>query len=410
MLILDQLRKGDPRLRWLALGVLAGILILLTGLWWVQIASYRNYQAHLETQTYRSVRIPAARGKILDCNGIALAENRPEYDVNLYFEDLRDQFREEYDRIRPVRVVTNSLPFWKRWLGFNLVTTQRVRLDKSQVEALEWQARYNVASRAVRRIAACTQTLLSLDPEKFKHHYLKRLALPYPVLTDLNSTQVARLEEQPDVPGSADLDVQPERYYPYQTTAGHVLGYLQQDNSSRKGEEAYFSYRLPDYRGVVGIEYGFDVQLRGQAGAKSVLVNNLGYRQTASVWSPAEPGENVVLTIDLYIQQAAEKALHRFGPDVRGAVVVMNVNTGDILAMVSSPAVNPNDFIQGISRSEAAYLNDPTLRPQINRATQANYAPGSIFKPVVALACLKAGLDPNAEIDNPGYIYVGHRH
>ena len=154
MLIIDQLRKGDPRLRLLTLTMLAGMLILLTGLWWVQIASYRSYQAHLETQTYRSVRIPATRGKILDRNNNVLAENRPEYDVNLYFEDLRGQFRKEYQRIRPVRVVTNSLPFWKRWLGFHMVTTQHVRLNKSQLESVEWQARYNVANNAVRRIAA----------------------------------------------------------------------------------------------------------------------------------------------------------------------------------------------------------------------------------------------------------------
>ncbi len=410
MLIFDQLKKGDPQLRLLTLVVLGGMLILLAGLWWVQIVSYRSYQAHLETQTYRSVRIPAARGKILDRNGVALVENRPTYDVSLYFEDLRDQFKDAYTRLRPARVVTNSLPFWKRWLGFSTVTTQSVRLNKSQLETVEWQARYDVASHVIQQVGAAMQTTISLDLEKFKRHYMTRLALPYPVLSDLNATQIARFEEQPDLSASVDMDVQPERYYPYQTTAAHILGYLQRDDQSRKGEEAYFSYRLPDYRGVVGIEYGFDAQLRGQAGAKSVLVNNLGYRQTESVWSPAEPGENVVLTIDLYLQQAAEKALHRFGPDVRGAVVVMNVNTGDILAMVSSPALNPNDFVQGISRSEAAYLNDPTLMPQINRATQANYAPGSIFKPVVALACLKAGLDPDAEIDNPGYIYVGRRH
>ena len=83
----------------------------------------------------------------------------------------------------------------------------------------------------------------------------------------------------------ADLDLQAVRIYPLGTTAAHLLGYLQRDDSSQEGEDAYFNYRLPDYRGVVGIEGGFDAQLRGRAGAESVLVNNLGYRQSENIWS-----------------------------------------------------------------------------------------------------------------------------
>ena len=170
---------------------------------------------------------------------------------------------------------------------------------------------------------------------------------------------------------------------------------------------------MPDYRGAVGVEAGFDAQLRGRAGAEAVLVNNLGYRQTENVWSRPEPGHNVVLTMDLDIQQAAERSLaaHQ-GADALAAVVVMDVRTGDVLAMVSSPAINPD-----YAANEPARLNDPKLRPQINRATYENYAPGSIFKVVVALAALENGLNPNATIYNPpspenpnhGYIMIGRR-
>jgi penicillin-binding protein 2 len=120
-----------------------------------------------------------------------------------------------------------------------------------------------------------------------------------------------------------------------------------------------------------------------------------------------------VLTLDLDIQQAAERSLlaHQ-GPDARAAVVVMDVRTGDVLAMVSSPAINPD-----YASNEPARLNDPKLRPQINRATQENYAPGSIFKTVIALACLENGLNPDATVQNPpssenpnhGYTMVGRR-
>ena len=162
------------------------------------------------------------------------------------------------------------------------------------------------------------------------------------------------------------MELQSVRIYPLGTTAAHLLGYLQRDDSSSEGEDAFFNYRLPDYRGVVGIEGGFDAQLRGRAGAESVLVNSLGYRQSENIWSQPEPGENVVLTIDLDIQRAAEESLadHQ-GADARAAVVVMDVRTGDVLAMVSSPAIDPNDFVERISagryraneRSEIAAAN-----------------------------------------------------
>jgi penicillin-binding protein 2 len=155
------------------------------------------------------------------------------------------------------------------------------------------------------------------------------------------------------------------------------------------------------------------------AGAKSVLVNNVGYRQTENVWNAAEPGQNVVLTLDAYIQQAAERALatapEKYGAPVRGAVVVMDVHSGDILAMVSSPTLNPNWFVQGVSRSEWQRIIEQ--HAQKNRATQENYMPGSIFKTVVGMAALENGLNPNLKLrvePNPaqpdkGYIRVNGR-
>ena len=144
----------------------------------------------------------------------------------------------------------------------------------------------------------------------------------------------------------------------------------------------------------MGVEFACDKELRGLAGAKSVLVNNVGYRQTENLWSPAEPGHNVVLTIDLPLQQTAERALQSVGADTRGAVVVMDVDTGDILAMASSPTLNPNHSLHGFPPGELQRRQDPKLRPELNRATQENYAPASVFKLVVGLAALEAGLNP----------------
>src|SRR2546421_2676045 len=104
MIVFDQLKKNDPHLRLVAVVVLAGLGVLLAGLWWVQIVSARDYQANLETQSFRTVRIPAVRGKILDRNGASLAENRPTYNVSLYLAELRTPFNaaaaQETSRVR----------------------------------------------------------------------------------------------------------------------------------------------------------------------------------------------------------------------------------------------------------------------------------------------------------------------
>jgi penicillin-binding protein 2 len=414
MLIFDELKKNDPQLRLLALGVAGGLSVLLAGLWWVQIVTAREYESHLETQSYRTVRVPAARGKILDRNGRVLAENRPRYNISLYLDELRKAFDTAcsqalaHARAQRAQFIAEQ----EKKLGRSLTKAERKQfaLTSSEKERVRQEARFLVASNVVAQISQRLQQPLIFNAADFNRHYATRLALPYPVSRNLDPAQIARFEEQFTGALGADLELQSVRFYPLGTTAAHVLGYLQRNDSSAEGEDAFFSYRLPDYRGVVGIEGGFDAQLRGHAGAMSVLVNNLGYRQTANVWSSAEPGHNVVLTIDLDIQQAAERSLaRRTGPDARTAVVVMDVRTGDLLAMVSTPAINPNYFVDGFPPGEFTRLNDLKLRPQINRATQENYAPGSIFKTVVGLACLEAGLDPAATIHNPGYIYIGRR-
>ncbi len=417
MLVFDQLKKNDPPLRVLSLAVLAGLLILGVGLWWVQVVSSRHYQSRLETQSFRTVRVPAVRGKILDRQGVALAESQPGFTLGLYLGDLSPQFQAEYKRLRPMRVVTNAPPFWKRWLGASAITTQRVRLNPEAVAALEWEARSRVVSNAVLELGRQLQQPAAFDRTAFVNHYRNRRALPYPVMDKLDPAQVARFEEQSLGTLGANLEIQSLRVYPFRTTAAHVLGYLLQDNSSAHGEEADFDYRLPDYRGEIGIEAGYDADLRGRAGGKSMLVNYLGYKQGESFWSPVEPGRNVVLTLDLKIQQAAERALLRVGAHVRGAVVVMDVTNGDILAMASAPAFDPAAFVPRVNYAVWTNLNNERTRPLINRATQENYAPGSIFKPVVALACLESGLNPKEAYrvqPDPansarGCIFVGRR-
>jgi len=375
MLVFDQLKRNDPQLRTVALVVLGGLGMLLAGLWWVQVVSASDYQESLETQSFRTVRIPAVRGSILDCNHKVLAENRPTYNVSLYLDELRKPFDGAYlaaltkKRAERARLLDEA----HQKLGRRLTKQERksFALSTSDKTLLRETVRGQVASNVVIQVSQRLQQSIPFELAKFERHYDTRLALPYPIVENLDATNIARFEEQSTSTLGVDLDVQSTRVYPYQTTAAHLLGALRRDDSSTEGEEAFFSYRLPDYRGDLGIEYGFDKELRGTAGAKSVLVNNVGYRQTENIWSSAEAGHNVVLTIDLRVQQAAENALRNVrGPTTRGAVVVMDVHTGDILAMASSPTLDPNIFVnrKGIPAQEFQRIND--LYAQKNRATQ----------------------------------------
>ena len=255
MLIFDELKKNDPQLRLLAVALAGGLLVLLAGLWWVQVVSARKYESHLETQSYRTVRIPAVRGKILDRNGRVLAENRPRFNLSLYLDDLRRQFDAAYGAaIAQARAGQKQrIAAQEKRLGRSLTKAERKQfaLATDQLKQLREQSRFQVADSVVEQVGQRLGQPLVLDPAMFKRHYDTRLALPYPLLPNLNETQIARFEEQ--YPGGLGvaLDLQPTRSYPYGTMAAHLLGYVLRDDSSKEGEDAYpFNYYLPDYRGA----------------------------------------------------------------------------------------------------------------------------------------------------------------
>jgi penicillin-binding protein 2 len=418
MLVIDELKKNDPQLRLVAILLAGGLFILFVGLWWVQVVSAREYQAHLDTQAYRTIRVPALRGKILDREGRVLAENRPRYNLSLYLDDLRKQFavaiRQETTNALAQQKAAIAAEEKKLDRSLSKAERKRFAFTSEQVERLHDQARVEVAASVVAQISRNMNVSLPFDPDKFNRHYATELAMPYPILENLNPEQIARFQENFTGGLGADLELQSMRSYPLGTTAAHLLGELRQDDSSMAGEEAFFNYRLPDYRGVTGIEGSFNAELHGRAGQVSVLVNNMGYRQAEDVEAKPEPGRNVVLTLDLDLQRAAEESLASHeGANANAAVVVMDVRNGDVLAMASSPTFDPNDFAQGISRDKYAQLQE--VSAEKNRATQENYAPGSIFKVFIGLAALEAGLNPDRtymvdpDPENPGHgqIYVG---
>jgi penicillin-binding protein 2 len=386
MLVFDQLRKNDPALRALAWVIAAGLVVLAAGLYYVQIISANRFREEQKSQSFRSVRLPASRGKIVDRNGTVLAENRPSYHVSLYLEDraIRDQFKSQYRAARGNQ-----------------------RLTRDQQAKLARQTRFEVVSNLVSQLGAVLQEPVAVNEAQFTRHYDRSLALPFSVMTGLNDREIARFAELPGVPPGFDLEARSMRFYPYHTTAAHVLGYLRRDEGSDDEEDVFFNYRLPDYAGDAGLELTFNEDLKGHRGAKSVLVNNLGYRQAENIWSPVEPGHNVKLTLDLPTQRAAEFALSRAVNETRGAVVVLDTRNGDVLALASAPGYDPNAWIPRLTFNTWTNLTNETLRPMVNRAVHGTYPPGSIFKLVTGLAALEAGWSPTNILTSPGYAQVG---
>src|SRR5262245_1682250 len=198
MLIIDQLKRGDKPLQVLAGTVAVGILILLGGLWYVQVMAAQRYRNDLQIQSFRTVRVPAVRGKILDRNGTPLADNRPSYNINLYLEELRSSFREEYtNRVRKEFFAANPA---------------RKNVSKEVAAELERLARFRVVSNLLGQVSYSLNEPQLLDEKMFNRHYADQRSLPYPLLKDLSFQQVASfVERSGDLP-SMDLDVQPMRF------------------------------------------------------------------------------------------------------------------------------------------------------------------------------------------------------
>jgi len=384
MMLFPQIGRQDPALRFIALALVAGLAVLLVGLWHVQVVSGKRHLEAQQNQSMRTLRVPAVRGQITDRHHQPLAFDRPVYHVNAYLDELRPHFQQEYRR--------------RRTPG---------KLTRAQVSALEKQVRFNTVSNFVNQLRLPVP--MTLTEPQLHWHYTNKLALPLPVVRDLTPAQVAVFMERGGAVPGLDVAVASSRTYPH-AAAAHLIGYLKRDDSSSEDEDSFYHYRMPDFVGRTGIELLFDQNLRGRAGTRTMLVNNLGYRQSEHMSTPAGAGHNVVLTLDLAIQRAAEQALATARPDVEGAVVVMDPTNGDILAIASAPTFNPGDFVPRIDSDAWDRLRDPQLRPLILRATQERYPPGSIFKIITGLAALEAGgLNPAEIFSSPGHFQLGRR-
>ncbi|WP_054869904.1 penicillin-binding transpeptidase domain-containing protein [Caloranaerobacter sp. TR13] len=236
------------------------------------------------------------------------------------------------------------------------------------------------------------------------------------------------------------VSVEPVRYYPMGSTAAHILGYLGKISQSYEIEKYIkkLGYSPNDIIGKTGIEQKFEQYLKGQDGSKYIEVDVLGNTIKVLKEEKAIPGNNVYLTIDAKLQQVAEKALKQaieeiqkggefkskwgnynyresFKDATSGAVVAIDVKTGEVLALASYPAYDPNLFATGINEDDWESLmpknpEDPLApRPLYNIAIQTAIQPGSTFKMITALAALEAGIDPKTKIIDMGYLKLGNK-
>ena len=351
--------------------ILVGFGTLLSRLHEFQIKRQDEFQALVPGNRTVTVREPGIRGEITDRNGIPLARNLRNYVVSFDLDEIARVYRLQnadtptLDRL----TMQGGLP--------------RAKKEKDIVAIVnEWTI------KPLQEIGLAK----NYNASALRTHYLTHGGLvPFTYRTDLTYEDFARLAERNlEFPG-VTLGIRPQRQYAYGTLASHVLGYLKQwekgDISS--ADKRAFDHYIGDEKGIAGIEATMDEHLRGPEGRKTVLKDEKGRTVGMLDYTKPGTGARVQLSIDARIQFLLENTLRRAG---RAAGVVMNVNTGEVLAMASIPDYDPNAFIPSISREKLIeYGSNPQLSPFTNR-TIAPFEPGSTMKVPTAIAGAVQGI------------------
>ncbi|HEY3368167.1 MAG TPA: penicillin-binding protein 2 [Symbiobacteriaceae bacterium] len=236
---------------------------------------------------------------------------------------------------------------------------------------------------------------------------------PVRIKDDITPKQYATiLERKAELPG-AEMQAQPVRVYPNKELAAHMLGYVNEIGEDELQKQQTKGYMGGELVGRTGLEAYYQDYLRGKPGVRLVEINNVGQPLGELQAADPQPGNSLVLTVDAKLQRVAEKALDWDMWRIRntiigdgpwkhakaGAVVVMDVKSGAVLAMASHPSFDPNMFARGITETELKKLQDPVLTPEVNRAVQTAYQPGSTWKMMTSAAALTNGvIGPNDKL------------
>ena len=336
----------ENRLRALVGVVLFVFGVLTLRLWFLQIVSGDFYRAQAEQNRIKEERIDALRGRIVDRDGRVLATSRLSYAIFVDRKRLRD--RTLFERLAPI-------------LG-------------TSADELMKKAERSRVTRA--------DTIL--------------------IAKDLTIEQISRVQEEKERFEGVTVSYMPVRSYPRGSLAAHVLGYVGEISDQELSSPAFKTAFRGDVVGKSGVERSYDAVLRGTKGRLIVEVDALGNITHQLSEEQPVPGNDVVLTIDANLQHVAETAIakaielaHRqkFRKANAGAAIVLNAQTGEVLALASYPAYDPNLFVSGIDPDVWRELNSPKSNyPMVNRATVASYPPGSTFKPVTLMAALSREL------------------
>ena len=329
----DQYRVFSRRAAILVGGKAALLSALIGRMYYLQVIEADRYQLMAEENRINLRLLTPSRGQIFDRFGVPLAINQQNYQVLIKSENNPD--------------IEKTLTHLGRLIPLSANDRKRILKDVSR----------------------------------------KRKFVPVLVREYLEWEDVARIEvNAPDLPGIT-IESGSLRFYPQGEAAFHALGYVGAVSPKHKTGDRLLE--LPGFKvGLSGVEQTFDLALRGKAGSSQLEVNALGRVIRELDRKEGKTGQNIVLTIDTSLQKQAMKALE----GKTGSIVVLDVNTGATMVQASSPSFDPNNFTNGLSENEWKELSEDERAPLRNKAIAGEYAPGSTFKMIVALAALEAGI------------------
>jgi len=314
--------------------ILGVFLILAYGLWRLQVAQSDMYASLAEKNRIRNVPILAPRGKILDREGRIIVDNYPSFTALLLRDSSRD-LSADADLI-----------------------AQGLHMDRQEVHD------------RIKRFAGIPQ---------YQPIYLK---------DDITPDELAFIEAHKNELPELDTIMVHRRLYPKNGFMAHLIGYVGEVSESMLNQPRWELYNPGDVVGQSGVELQYNQILMGKNGSRRTIVNSRGKEVSRLDETPAEPGKALKLTVDLDLQIASELALE----GKNGAIIAMDARNGEILAMVSRPTFDPNDFAVHISHNEWNALVNDENHPLLNKAIQAQLAPGSVFKIIMATAGLQEGI------------------
>ncbi|MGB6822548.1 MAG: penicillin-binding protein 2 [Candidatus Acidiferrales bacterium] len=334
------------RLILVSYGIVLGIILLLLGFWKLQIVQSGHYSDLAEKNRVRSIPIIAPRGKILDRNGRVIVDNYPSFSILLLRDDPA-QIQKDLPQITAGLSITPE--------------DLRQQLEEAKIEP------------------------------KFQPVIVK------PEATDADLAFVE--SHRVDLPELELMMVQ-RRKYPLNDFLAHVIGYVGEVSPEQLDQQSGDRYKPGDIVGKAGLERQYNDTLTGTDGMRRVIVNSIGKPVRTLDDTEPIPGKPIQLTIDYELQAVAEQEL----AGKVGAMIALDPRTGEILAMTSQPSFDPNDFSVRIPSKEWRVLNDDPNKPMLDRAIQAQLAPGSVFKILESAAMLESGVPPpDFHVFCPGY-------